>query len=724
MVTDRGQAIIQRQVRDISQVPIIRTRELEVQRRASTVAGQEQQKVQIDYNKQQKVIIQSRVDKLKAEWKNAQRDYEGAVHAMDKSGRRKAQATQNRINTEIGVLGKALGQIKTSGYYKDISAITSIAKRAGAAKEVEQYAKFSRAREAEKRRQKETETVFVDGLGYSVRPEDRAAFIKQIQKPTSDKFIKTISQPFSFKPIIDTPLIKKETGTVFVDGLGYSVRPELQSEFRMDILSRQQSTILKPLPTTKPETKNQRIIRELQTQETYSMGGKTYFKSEGVIKSVKGGEDKVARWIEKKILGTDPSLTPIKKFKYGEEFSVRYAHQYLGKKLGDWWIKQLKKEGREVDWMRKEAPMFLTEITAELPTFAAFAPFMEAGVVASAQRAESKYVYDVVKKKFVKKADVELYLTQEQTGSVVKIHGKGLGNYQDKAARVRALLKVAKTGKEKVEALKVVKDTYGTDFLKEFVAQGELGFIPIKGTSKVKVPDEIIDTWLSRYDIPVIPKMKGIEFIEAPTISFNRFSVYEKPTNLFEEGFKETPRVKDATNVLVSSLIGSIPKVDTRQRIREKQKQRIREKQKHKTAVDTMTSMLTDTTQIPKLKQRPKYKRYIPRARIPISRLKMEYPRLIPLFDWERPRPRRKPIKKKLTKAKPKKFKARPTAFGLLSGLTERAVPIKKAYIGFEVYRFMEPVKKKNKEKVARKKPVKKKRKPIKKRDELSSWLY
>jgi len=80
-------------------------------------------------------------------------------------------------------------------------------------------------------------------------------------------------------------------------------------------------------------------------------------------------------------------------------------------------------------------------------------------------------------------------------------------------------------------------------------------------------------------------------------------------------------------------------------------------------------------------------------------------PIFAPLFGFpDRPKSRRKIIsKKKPSKKKPKKYVARPTAFGLLGGLTSLAAPTKKEFTGFEIFRFTREGKVKKKPKTKRK---------------------
>ena len=102
-----------------------------------------------------------------------------------------------------------------------------------------------------------------------------------------------------------------------------------------------------------------------------------------------------------------------------------------------------------------------------------FGPFLRTGV--SGQTSAYAEVYDTTtgQLRFIKKIDLKNYLeSPERAGNVVKI-GKYI-TYQEKAARLNKLIEALKNPNDKIAVKKIIdvaKESYGTQFVKDFVKQ-------------------------------------------------------------------------------------------------------------------------------------------------------------------------------------------------------------------------------------------------------------
>ncbi|HDZ61286.1 MAG TPA: hypothetical protein ENH46_06260, partial [Candidatus Pacearchaeota archaeon] len=130
------------------------------------------------------------------------------------------------------------------------------------------------------------------------------------------------------------------------------------------------------------------------------------------------------------------------------------------------------------------------EVLTDVLMFSAFAPLISTGAAAKAQKTKQKLVQKEKSKKLkgtTKEEARDILESPKVEGKKITfIKSKGLSEFQTKAARSRELLRATRGEKGRTEAVKLIRETYGEDFLKEFTAQGELGFIPIVKTIPIK----------------------------------------------------------------------------------------------------------------------------------------------------------------------------------------------------------------------------------------------
>lgn len=275
-------------------------------------------------------------------------------------------------------------------------------------------------------------------------------------------------------------------------------------------------------------------------------------------------------------------------FDFGAELTLR-AGEFIGEKTrpvmefleGDIGLRQqLEKKP-----IKRETAKSLIS-TAYM--FAAFEPLMRTGT-AQVQVQESKYIYDYQKGRYVTKAQVKDYLKDPkvtQTGKKIII--KDL-KFSDKASRINELLRRATTGEQRTEIIKLAQETYGKEFVKEFVSQ-ELGVVP----TTIKSTDNLFLSRTSGVEL------KGISAIET--------SVSLQPSRVGETQWikksvmdvKQDQLIKQDTKTKQLFLQGLDTK--TRQRTRQDTKQDV----KQDTKQDTLLKSLLALKQIPKQIQKPK----------------------------------------------------------------------------------------------------------------------
>ena len=193
-------------------------------------------------------------------------------------------------------------------------------------------------------------------------------------------------------------------------------------------------------------------------------------------------------------------------FDWGAEQTLR-AGEYLGT--------QLIKRGIVTDETLIGPSPIKRETAKELISgaymFASLEPFMRTG---TAQTQESEFVYDAKQKKFIKKSDLEKYLSSPEVSG--KTYKYDL-SYSTKAERINVLLKNLKNRNDPTavkKILEIAKESYGKEFVKDFAAQ-ELGLITlVKATPKVSAK---IDKVESLFSGSTGVELKGMYKIESAT---------------------------------------------------------------------------------------------------------------------------------------------------------------------------------------------------------------
>ena len=170
--------------------------------------------------------------------------------------------------------------------------------------------------------------------------------------------------------------------------------------------------------------------------------------------------------------------------------------------------------GRTIDYSKSkikgistaEAPITREQASqsiGDLYMFSFFSPAMRKG---TAQ--QSEYVYDYATGKFVKKKDLFKYF---EDPTIEKVGGKTFvkypSGYSDKAERFRRALESAKDESTRKLVIKTARETYGDDFIKEFIQQEGLISKPLTPITPPK-PTIIVEP-------PKIVDLKGIEFIQS-----------------------------------------------------------------------------------------------------------------------------------------------------------------------------------------------------------------
>lgn len=284
-------------------------------------------------------------------------------------------------------------------------------------------------------------------------------------------------------------------------------------------------------------------------------------------------------------------------FDWGAEKTIQ-----VGEVVGNWWNKELEKEGRLPNVL-KTSPISrgtAKNIISGAYMFSAFSPVMRTG---TAQRTESVYAYDVKRGRFVKKADVKDYLEQPE----IKSSGKKVtikeASYSEKAGRLKELLRGAKTPEQRKEFLKLARETYGEGFAKEFASQ-EFGYIPTSKPPAVvqEVKPQSVWTGKGMYELTgqeIRPVSVNVR--TAGTLSqvgeTNWVQTDGLGSNVFQD-IKTNQQTKQGSQLMIKQ----INILDTRTRQKQEQTP------KQDTKQDSMLRSLVTTLQTPKMKQPQKTK--------------------------------------------------------------------------------------------------------------------
>jgi len=535
-------------------------------------AVQQQQKQTT--NTQQKAQLQSNISKLQADLKVAHKDYEGAVYSLDKIGRRKAQADKKRINKEIEVLNQSLAGLQKGGYYQDISKVTSTAKEAGRIVEAEQYDKFSRARESEKIRQakakQKAETVFIDGLGYTVKPELQKEFISKMGKPSPTKdysFASTITQPSKFEKAIGVtlvrgaPSLKKSCGNIQFEKLReISFIKTAREKIKESEFAKTLEKIKLPTPPKREPEK---------------------------------GVEKVA-----KVFVTPKGVKSL--FDVGGEFTLRG---------GEWFSDVTKKPliftgiVSPESWMFKPTPIkreTAKEVISSVYMWSAFAPFMKTG---TAQIMESEYAGQVVEVMY-KGKKVKMTLEQAQKLGLTGTRLQATSEFA-RASQERQLdiLKKAFKGRVYLDKVSMQKDAIRAS---KFMKEAGLTNIQIKGLLLKLFPKTSPTTTVLVKETAggilgstaTIPTMKSVGLVGATVTTTGAF----QPSQVGKTQWISKSKTLQKTGVF--SLL------KTGQGILQKSKSNVLQQtksgqdilQQTKIAQDMLQPTVTITSQIPKAK--------------------------------------------------------------------------------------------------------------------------
>jgi len=252
--------------------------------------------------------------------------------------------------------------------------------------------------------------------------------------------------------------------------------------------------------------------------------------------------------------------------------------------------------------------------------FSAFAPMMKTGTQA---RLESEFVYDTIKKRFVRRGDLEDYLKYKKTGNVIRDK-----TFTEKLDDVTTLMNKLRNAPPETQ-LKLSKDlrllleqTYGkqelTGLLKEYSAQN-LGIVQQTPTATQVSKDLIKETFEM---VGITPEMGQVGLLGAGVSSFAGKGTYEKTeqvSNLLT-GSSIFPVVsaKDTQIGILDSKTSQVQKTkqDTSQRsllglrldTKQIQRQQQPQKQIQKSALALVSLLGMKTKQVSKQKyiQRPK----------------------------------------------------------------------------------------------------------------------
>jgi hypothetical protein len=232
------------------------------------------------------------------------------------------------------------------------------------------------------------------------------------------------------------------TKTVFRDSKGYSVAPSLQQDF------------MRPTPPPTP-TRHFFGLFGKPSEELKAKRAEAGWKAAPIPALISG----VYNWGGSKTIQTGESLV-------GQQ---RKKLDYWGIDTSKGWLKTaFEKEG---PLSRRQA----SEVIGSAYMFASFGPLLKTG---TAQQMQSQYVWDAKLQRFVKKSDLRTYLSATREGKTIRLLGKGAGDYTTKAAKVRILLRAAKDNPSRAKLLKIVEESYGKQFVRDFVSQEGIGYAP------------------------------------------------------------------------------------------------------------------------------------------------------------------------------------------------------------------------------------------------------
>lgn len=421
------------------------------------------------------------------------------------------------------------------------------------------------------------DTVFIDGQGYSVAPTRQAEFIKErtggrgssaqaaIQ---SAEQTQRVQQALNVQPARQAPSAKKITptkskDTILLKGQGYSVAPTKRNAF---------------ISTIDPQYN----LREKLKSEKYVYdNGRTYFYQNGNIVSIQGRLGKADQIFYSRILGSDPSLTPLPEAKKGDQFSLRYFQMFAGRKASD----LTESSGIKIPRvLSKPAPEFATEIVAELPTWSAFSPLIRTG---TSQRLESEYSDEVVEVVYngkrvkmtlsdARRLGLEPMTRTQATGefsraskerqiSIIKKSFEGRV-YLDRTSLNsdinRAINFMKEAGLSNKEIADILKQVPQIKAITPQASAQEVSTVIQKTTSGMFAP-----TQSGNQVIGV--EMKGLEFITTPTSTLKPSSVGETQWTTSQQGQELLSKLglKASTKSLfdVKQDTKTETKVDTRQ---------------------------------------------------------------------------------------------------------------------------------------------------------------
>ncbi len=259
---------------------------------------------------------------------------------------------------------------------------------------------------------------------------------------------------------IRAPTIKSES---FVPSLGFGTAFDPSG----------QGTMTFRQPTLKEQLK----IESAKQKGSFAGIMESIQKKEADIeKKLFGERKKGAPTQEQQRKALKEKFPPIKVFEFGAEATVLGGEALGGLVTG--------KPGRIEPGARK----ITKQIIEDLFIISAFSPLIETGTAQQTKqqsKAKSKVKEKVKKKEKITKKDIKDILeAPEQEGNIIKSIGKGDKNYRIKAERAKNLLKAAKGDAGRVEALKIIRESYGDSFVKDFISQEGISF----GTKAGAIP--------------------------------------------------------------------------------------------------------------------------------------------------------------------------------------------------------------------------------------------
>jgi len=336
-------------------------------------------------------------------------------------------------------------------------------------------------------------------------------------------------------------------------------------------------------------------------------------------------------WIKKADTFVEEKLPPIPEEErpFFKPSNVKKAFDYAGEltlKGGEIGEKIVKKSGlvSESSWLFKPAPI-KTETAKQLIgsayMFAGFEPLMRTATAQVSQYADEVVVTTYKGKKIkVLRSDLEKYLKRpEVSGKTYKFDV----SYSVKAERVRELLRNLKNPRDTKavnEVLKVAQQTYGKDFIKDFVSQ-EFGVTTATSTTNVITSSNNLF-----FNKPT--ELKGISAIETSVSSFQPSKVGE--TSWVGDGMMDKIDIKPDQTTKQKIIPLLLPRFKTQQDQIPRQQ----------TKQDTATDQTTKQIQTPKFAiPTPQITKQTPRLKQPqLQKPRLYFPRVKP-----KPKPK-KPI--------------------------------------------------------------------------------